>query len=154
MLMMLCYQPRAVMLASCCDASLMLKILSLVLILMMLQPSRCDVDVVDDVPARVVEASPPPVRNPEARSERERPRTALPPALQPSRTALSPALQPSRTALSSSKSRSLPLPEPPCSRSLSERSRPRSLTYNTRSRSLGTVLPNPLERSSKMSPKK
>jgi hypothetical protein len=76
---------------------------------------------------------PPPVRTLEARSERERPRTALPPALRPS-----------RTALPSSNSRSLPLPEPPRSRSLPERSRPCSLTYKTRSRSLGTAL---LERS-------
>jgi hypothetical protein len=34
--------------ASCCDVSLMLKTLSLVLMLMMLQPSCCDVFVDDD----------------------------------------------------------------------------------------------------------
>jgi hypothetical protein len=39
---------------SCCDASLVLKTLSLVLMLMMLQPSCCDVVVVDDAPTFVL----------------------------------------------------------------------------------------------------
>jgi hypothetical protein len=40
--------------ASCCDANFVLNILSLMLMLMMLHPSCCDVDVVDDVPAFVL----------------------------------------------------------------------------------------------------
>jgi hypothetical protein len=52
---MMC-QPRVVMMfpALCCDASLVLKTLILALMLMMLQPSYCDVIVVDDALAFVL----------------------------------------------------------------------------------------------------